>query len=58
MAKSSEKQDRVKAATHLADWEELAARELRGKAAEELTTTSADGVSIRPLYTAADLEGL
>ena len=58
MANSSENQDRVKAATHLADWEELAARELRGKAAEELTTTSADGVSIRPLYTAADLEGL
>jgi len=58
MANSSENQDRVKAATHLADWKELAAKELRGKAAEELTTTSADGVSIRPLYTAADLEGL
>ncbi len=58
MANSSENQDCVKAATHLADWKELAAKELRGKAAEELTTTSADGVSIRPLYTAADLEGL
>ena len=50
MAKSSKAQ--------LADWERLATSELRGKAPEELITTSPDGLSIRPLYTAADLEGL
>ncbi len=50
MAKSSKAQ--------LADWERLATSELHGKAPEELITTSPDGLSIRPLYTAADLEGL
>jgi methylmalonyl-CoA mutase len=58
MAKSSKHQDNVKTSEQLADWEKLATKELRGKATEELTTTTPDGLSIRPLYTAADLEGL
>ena len=58
MANSSRKEDGMKAAERLSEWEDLAKKELRGKAAEDLTTTSPDGLPIRPLYTAADLEGL
>ncbi len=39
-------------------WRELASKELRGKDPAELTWTSPDGIEIKPLYTAADLEGL
>ncbi|MCP5059511.1 MAG: methylmalonyl-CoA mutase [bacterium] len=39
-------------------WEETAAKELRGRALEELVWTSPDGLRVKPLYTAADLEGL
>ncbi|MEZ4218634.1 MAG: methylmalonyl-CoA mutase [Myxococcota bacterium] len=42
----------------LETWKELAAKELRGKAADELVWTSPDGIRIKALYTAADLEGL
>jgi methylmalonyl-CoA mutase len=58
MANSSKNQNGSEAAENLAQWEALAAKELRGRAAEELTTTTPDGLLIRPLYTAADLEGL
>jgi len=58
MANSSKHQDNKKASERLAEWEGLATKELRGKTTEELTTTTPDGLSIRPLYTAADLEGL
>ena len=39
-------------------WSELAAKELRGKDPSALRWTSPDGIEIKPLYTAADLEGL
>ena len=39
-------------------WKQLASKELRGKDAEELVWTSPDGIEIKALYTAADLEGL
>jgi len=39
-------------------WKELAAKELRGKSADELAWTSPDGIQIKPLYTAEDLEAL
>jgi methylmalonyl-CoA mutase len=39
-------------------WRELAKKELGGKDPEELTRVTPDGLRIRPLYTAADLEGL
>ena len=42
----------------LQHWSELATKELRGKAPNELVRTSPDGIEIRPLYTAVDLEGL
>jgi methylmalonyl-CoA mutase len=39
-------------------WRELARKELGGKDPEELAQLTPDGLRIRPLYTAADLEGL
>ena len=43
----------------LAKWSELAIKELRGKRSpEDLVTTSPDGLRIKPVYTAEDLEGL
>jgi methylmalonyl-CoA mutase len=39
-------------------WQELATKELRGKATEDIVWTSPDGIEIKPLYTARDLEGL
>ncbi|MBS0523435.1 MAG: methylmalonyl-CoA mutase [Proteobacteria bacterium] len=42
----------------LADWEKLAARELRDKPLESLNWTTPEGIVVKPLYTAEDLEGL
>ena len=42
----------------LADWETLAARELGGEPAESLTWHTAEGIAVKPLYTAADLAAL
>jgi methylmalonyl-CoA mutase len=39
-------------------WRKLAADELRGSSPDELVTVTPDGLRIRPLYTAADLEAL
>ncbi len=39
-------------------WEALAEKELRGKPLESLTRTTPEGIQIKPLYTAEDLEGL
>jgi methylmalonyl-CoA mutase len=40
------------------DWAKLAAKELRGKPLESLVWHAPEGFDIKPLYTAADLEGL
>ena len=40
------------------DWRELAAKELRGKAADDLTWRTPEGIAVKPVYTSADLEGL
>jgi methylmalonyl-CoA mutase len=40
------------------DWEALAARELKGADAASLTWTTPEGIAVKPLYTAADLEDL
>jgi methylmalonyl-CoA mutase len=48
----------ARATDSLSDWRSLASQELRGKDLDELVWTSPDGLSIRPLYTAHDLEGL
>jgi methylmalonyl-CoA mutase len=42
----------------LADWQKLAASELKGKTAETLTWTTPEGIPVKPLYTAADLDNL
>ncbi len=42
----------------LTDWQALAAKELGGKPAESLTWQTPEGIAIKPLYTASDLERL
>ncbi len=42
----------------LADWERLAARDLGGKPADSLAWATPEGIAVKPLYTASDLEGL
>ena len=37
-------------------WEELAAKELRGKPLESLNWMTPEGIEVKPLYTAEDLE--
>jgi methylmalonyl-CoA mutase len=46
------------AATTLTDWTRLARAELKGKAIDSLDWTTPEGIRIKPLYTAADLETL
>ncbi|GGD44607.1 methylmalonyl-CoA mutase [Sinisalibacter lacisalsi] len=40
------------------DWEELAAKELRGRPMDDLTWHTPEGIDVQALYTEADLEGL
>ncbi len=40
------------------DWEKLAAKELKGADPATLTWTTPEGIAVKPLYTADDLEGL
>ena len=40
------------------EWRKLAADEMRGRGADELIWTTPEGIPVKPLYTAADLEGL
>jgi methylmalonyl-CoA mutase len=40
------------------DWAALAAKELRTRPLDELTWATPEGFAVKPLYTAADLEGL
>ncbi|MBN7786320.1 methylmalonyl-CoA mutase [Ponticoccus gilvus] len=40
------------------DWRRIAEKELRGKAPEDLTWKTLEGIEVKPLYTAADTEGL
>lgn len=42
----------------LAEWRELAARELGGKDPGALDWHTLEGIEVKPLYTAADLEAL
>src|SRR5579871_7007558 len=41
-----------------ADWEKLAAKELRDKPLSSLDWTTPEGIVVKPIYTAADLENL
>jgi len=42
----------------LQDWNKLATKDLDGQAPESLIWTTPEGIAVKPLYTAADLEGL
>ncbi len=42
----------------LADWQALAAEERKGRPVEELVWHTPEGIAVKPLYTAADLDGL
>ncbi len=42
----------------LADWQTLAAKDLGGAAPDTLTWQTPEGIAVKALYTAADLEGL
>ncbi|MGE5475456.1 MAG: methylmalonyl-CoA mutase [Bacteroidales bacterium] len=42
----------------LADWEALATKDLKGASPEKLNWETPEGITVKPLYTAADLEGL
>jgi methylmalonyl-CoA mutase len=42
----------------MADWEALAGRELGGRSSESLTWQTPEGIGVKPLYTAADLDQL
>ncbi|HUK60128.1 MAG TPA: methylmalonyl-CoA mutase [Stellaceae bacterium] len=42
----------------LADWQALAVKELGGKSADGLLWETLEGIRVKPLYTAADLEGI
>jgi len=58
MSDSTPQKRGPRAADARAEWEALAAKELRGKDVQDLVWTSPDGLPIRALYTAEDLEGL
>jgi len=42
----------------LDDWRSLASKECKGQSPEELAWNTPEGIAVRPLYTAEDLEGL
>ncbi len=42
----------------LADWDALASKDLKGASPETLVWETPEGINVKPLYTAADLEGL
>ncbi|PWR18609.1 methylmalonyl-CoA mutase [Zavarzinia aquatilis] len=42
----------------LEDWQALVSKELGGAPAESLTWNTPEGIAVKPLYTAADVEGL
>ncbi|MGD8261159.1 MAG: methylmalonyl-CoA mutase [Desulfobacterales bacterium] len=44
--------------SELQEWIDLATKELRGKPLDALTWKTPEGISVKPLYTEADLEGM
>src|SRR5437879_2452147 len=51
-------EDGVFSAKTLDEWAQLARTELRGKSVDSLGWATPEGVRVKPLYTAADLEGI
>ena len=44
--------------TPVSDWEALAAKQLRGKPLDDLTWQTPEGIAIKPLFTAEDVNGI
>ncbi|MEL7460657.1 MAG: methylmalonyl-CoA mutase [Pseudomonadota bacterium] len=42
----------------MTDWKALAEKELRGRAVDDLTWETLEGIAVKPVYTEGDLEGL
>ena len=42
----------------LGEWERLASADLKGASSDSLIRETPEGIAVKPLYTAADLEGL
>ena len=42
----------------LADWEQVAAKSIKGATLDSLNWVTPDGITVKPLYTAADVQGL
>jgi len=42
----------------LADWEQAAAKSIKGATLDSLNWVTPDGITVKPLYTAADVQGL
>ena len=42
----------------ISDWEQLAAKELRGRSTDDLVWQTPEGIDVKPLYTAEDTAGL
>ena len=47
-----------KAASNPENWKDLASRQMKGKSPDELTWQTAEGIPVKPLYTAADTDQL
>ncbi|MDP5052966.1 MAG: methylmalonyl-CoA mutase family protein, partial [Congregibacter sp.] len=45
-------------AEDLAAWDALATKQMRGRSPQDLVWNTPEGIPVKPLYTAADLEGL
>jgi methylmalonyl-CoA mutase len=56
--KSLKKEDAMAEHPDLQKWKELAAKQLRGKSLEDLTWNTPEGIPVKPLYTAEDIEGM
>jgi len=50
--------DRMSEKPNLKQWEELATKQLRGKSLDDLKWDTPEGIQVKPLYTAEDLEDL
>jgi methylmalonyl-CoA mutase len=42
----------------IADWQQLASKDLKGAGPDTLNWVTPEGITVKPLYTAADLEGI
>jgi len=60
MPKNKHKKTKASTANNasFADWQGAAKKELRGRSIDELNWQTPEGIDIKPLYSAADLEGM